>query len=284
MNYFMTDIHGASKAYFEMIDRLNIKNNDELYILGDIFDGNSQNPKACIDILADIMAHENYHLVLGDHEYVHIMYEMSKQEEAVQKIWLEMLMDEDFEGAALHKYIYEKLSEKERNYYFGYLLRCDLTDYVQIGKRIFYLVHGSPQRIKNDNISEWQCDVCMNPINLEKNYQLSILKDPGLENGHPLPKDCNTENTFILCGHIPTTEYKKMVDIEKYGEDATKNKVYVPEIIVYKHKILLDCGCTADELIKEQPDKNLACLAVDAAGYFVTYYRPDIERKNFDNE
>lgn len=49
----------------------------------------------------------------------------------------------------------------------------------------------------------------MNPINLEKNYQLSILKDPGLENGHPLPKDCNTENTFILCGHIPTTEYKK---------------------------------------------------------------------------
>ena len=36
MNYFMTDIHGASKAYFEMIDRLNIKNNDELYILGDI--------------------------------------------------------------------------------------------------------------------------------------------------------------------------------------------------------------------------------------------------------
>ena len=39
-----------------------------------------------------------------------------------------------------------------------------------------------------------------------------------------------------------------MVDIEKYGEDATKDKVYVPEIIVYKHKILLDCGCTADEL------------------------------------
>lgn len=56
-----------------MIDRLNIKNNDELYILGDIFDGNSQNPKACIDILADIMAHENYHLILGDHEYVHII-------------------------------------------------------------------------------------------------------------------------------------------------------------------------------------------------------------------
>ena len=81
-----------------------------------------------------------------------------------------------------------------------------------------------------------------------------------------------------------TDNYKKMVDIEKYGEDATKDKVYVPEIIVYKHKILLDCGCTADELIKEQPDKNLACLAVDAAGYFVTYYRPDIERKNFDNE
>ena len=90
MNYFMTDIHGASKAYFEMIDKLNIKNNDELYILGDIFDGNSQNSKACIDILADIMAHENYHLILGDHEYVHIMDEMSKQEKAVQKIWLEM--------------------------------------------------------------------------------------------------------------------------------------------------------------------------------------------------
>lgn len=284
MNYFMTDIHGASKAYFEMKDRLNIKNNDELFILGDIFDGNAENPKACIDILADIMAHENYHLILGDHEYVHIMYEMSKSENAVQKIWEEMLIDPGFEGESLHKYIYDKLSEKEKNYYFSYLLRCDLSDYVQIGKRIFYLVHGSPQRIKNDNISEWQCDVCMNPIELDKNYHMLILKDPGLQSGHPLPKDCSIDNTFIICGHIPVQEYKRMIDTEKYGEETVKNKKYSSDIIVYKHKILLDCGCTADELKKQNTDKNLACLAIDAAGYYTTYYKQEVERKTFENE
>lgn len=262
MHYFLTDIHGASKAYFDIKERMPIKNNDELYILGDIFDGNTDNPKACIDILGDVMAHNNYHLILGDHEYIHIMYEISKEKEEINKVWNSIIKDPDFHGMSLHKYIYNNLSEKERNYYFSFLMQCDLSDCIKIGDRIFYLVHGSPCPCNNENIIEWQSSVCMTPINLATNYQYNIIKDPcGI-----YPKDGKKEKTYIMCGHIPVQEYQ---------EDKKK-----AEIIISNHKILLDCGCSADDFNMQQ-DVNLACMAIDAAGYYVEYYTPLVERKIF---
>ena len=55
MKYVMSDIHGNFDKYIEMLNLINFTEEDELYILGDIFDRGS-NP---LDILEHIMKYKN---------------------------------------------------------------------------------------------------------------------------------------------------------------------------------------------------------------------------------
>ena len=55
MKYVMSDIHGNFNKYIEMLNLINFTEEDELYILGDIFDRGSQP----LDILEHIMKHKN---------------------------------------------------------------------------------------------------------------------------------------------------------------------------------------------------------------------------------
>lgn len=60
----MSDIHGMCDKFIQMLELIKFNKDDELYILGDIFDrGNKP-----IDILEHIIAHKNIHLILGNHE------------------------------------------------------------------------------------------------------------------------------------------------------------------------------------------------------------------------
>ena len=38
MYYFMSDIHGNAKAYFALKAKIDLKSNDQLFILGNIFE------------------------------------------------------------------------------------------------------------------------------------------------------------------------------------------------------------------------------------------------------
>ena len=68
MKYVMSDIHGNFNKYIEMLNLINFTEEDELYILGDIFDRGSQS----LDILEHIMKHKNIHLIKGNHEQMYV--------------------------------------------------------------------------------------------------------------------------------------------------------------------------------------------------------------------
>ena len=68
MKYVMSDIHGNFNKYIEMLNLINFTEEDELYILGDIFDRGSQP----LDILEHIMKHKNIHLIKGNHEEMYV--------------------------------------------------------------------------------------------------------------------------------------------------------------------------------------------------------------------
>ena len=60
----MSDIHGCCDKYIKMLEKINFSNNDNLYILGDIFDRGEEPLK----ILDHIVANKNIHLIKGNHE------------------------------------------------------------------------------------------------------------------------------------------------------------------------------------------------------------------------
>ena len=65
MIYVMSDLHGCFEEYKRMLEKIDFKDSDILYILGDIVDRGSQS----IEILQDMMLKSNVFPILGNHEY-----------------------------------------------------------------------------------------------------------------------------------------------------------------------------------------------------------------------
>ena len=59
MNYFVSCIYGDYDKYFQIKKKINLKSKDKLWILGDVLDGNDEDPESCIEILNDIIENEN---------------------------------------------------------------------------------------------------------------------------------------------------------------------------------------------------------------------------------
>lgn len=66
MIYVMSDLHGCFEEYKRMLEKIDFKDSDILYILGDIVDRGSQS----IQILQDMMVRSNVFPILGNHEYM----------------------------------------------------------------------------------------------------------------------------------------------------------------------------------------------------------------------
>lgn len=70
MRYVMSDLHGMYNKFIEMLNVINFSKDDELYILGDIFDRGEDS----IKILEHIWASKNIFLIKGNHEYMFEKY------------------------------------------------------------------------------------------------------------------------------------------------------------------------------------------------------------------
>ena len=62
--YVMSDLHGCRKEFDEMLKLIRFSDYDELWIIGDVCDRG----KESIPLLREIMAHENMHLIFGNHD------------------------------------------------------------------------------------------------------------------------------------------------------------------------------------------------------------------------
>lgn len=276
MNYFVSDIHGAAEEYMRLKDKIGLKKNDTLYILGDIFDGNHADPEANLIILRDIMQSDNIQLLLGDHEYAHIMYYLSRNKGSDAIEWENHICSREFQGQKLHKLFQNYLTPREYDRYMGFLLEQPMTNFITIGDKHFYLCHGSPCICMNDP-GIWQCDVVSTPLDLHQDYKAAITTDPDMKEFLKKSSTLNPEKAIIMAGHIPTRYY--------FEDNETLLKACYPDtegikcqkILVTNGKVLLNCGCQASTfgMIQNGWVSDLSCLGVDAAGFFVIHLSED---------
>ena len=64
MTYAVSDIHGCYDKYKKLLEKLDLKEDDRLYVLGDVVDRGPDGPK----ILLDMMKRENVVFLLGNHD------------------------------------------------------------------------------------------------------------------------------------------------------------------------------------------------------------------------
>lgn len=253
MNYFVSCIYGDYSKYMKIKNDVLRRPNDKLWIIGDVLDGNEEDPAQNIDILNDIMGSENITLILGDHEYARCMEYSSSKEAEISKSWKEFAEKLDVSGGPLNTYVSENFSTEDRDTYFGSFLvgSCELSTVIPIGKRYFYAVHGKPTTFISSLLSEWQLSTCSGIPDFKKELFRSIKTDefsiPFVRSKtNPMTKD----NTFAILGQMSPS-----LATEKFGYKDNGSGIFF--------------GNSAIGIGRTYPDEPIPVLGVDAAGFFV---------------
>lgn len=225
MNYVMSDIHGEYDKFLEMLQKIDLQDDDTLYILGNAVDFGAEP----IELLNEMADRPNIYPIIGDHERMAVDV-LSLLMDDISEGRLDKLSPDTMKAIAdwrenggkttLEGFI--KLNEEERQDILDYL--CDFSNFevVDTDGKTFILVHqglgefeSKGKKLKNYSVK----DLTSTPVDYEKQY-------------------FDDDSIFIVSGHVPTYEL--------FGED----KIYISH-----NNICINCGVSEN--------RKLACLCLD---------------------
>ena len=234
MRFFvMSDIHGNDKAYFEMLRKIDLKDSDQLYILGDVLD---RGP-APITVLLDIMNRNNVTMLAGNHEVMalecleFLMKEVTEKTIADMNMeMIEKLLNWQQNGAVSTTDEFHKCDKETQKEIVRFLSDLDVYDGIEVSGRKFILVHAGLGNFEPEK-ELWE-------------YELDELVWERADHNIKY-----FEDYYVVSGHTPT-----MV-IEENPKPGF--------IFQANNNILIDCGCSF-------PGGRLGCLCLnDMKEYYV---------------
>lgn len=189
-NYVMSDLHGCYDKFIKMLDTIEFKDTDKLYILGDIFDRGDKS----LEILDYIINHKNIILLKGNHEK---MYE------------------EFFETYSTHMWYHNggqkthsQLLNREYEYELAVYKYIRDLQYIEVVDK-FILVHAGvyyPSNYNKLTIDEF--------INIQE-------EENCLWSRENIDNDIKFKDYTIICGHTPvqsiTKNYENVDIIHRNG-------------------------------------------------------------------
>lgn len=180
MNYVLADIHGNSEAFDQILSMIDLKDDDHLYILGDVVD---RGPDG-IALLQRIRKMPNATLLLGNHEYMMINALRYPNNTRYKSIWRRNGCEPTYDAfCALDKDAQEDLLQ----YVESLPLQTEVSLKTTTGDSTFVLVHAAPQELYAKE--GWQNE---NKREFVVWYRMALV----------LPKEL-TGKTLIF-GHTPT--------------------------------------------------------------------------------
>ena len=233
MKYVISDIHGNERRFDSIMKQINLCEDDEIYILGDVVD---RHPGG-IHILQRIMKMPNAHMLLGNHEYMMLralgcpydadnsVSEVDMQHE--QKLWYRN------GGAVTHQY-WKRIRKERRSEILDYLRSLPLNIDLVVNEKPYKLVHGAPL----DDYGS-----CSRHSNATHHSVWERLELRDLE---------NLDYTLVF-GHTPTDHYQDGMPMS---------------ILKYEDGIGIDCGSGYPETGHYGSMGRLACLRLDDGAVF----------------
>jgi len=210
--YVISDIHGQYDMFMELIDKIDLKQTDTLYILGDILD---RGPHP-IKVLKKLMEMPNAICIVGNHELMalecleFLMKEITDMFiEELDKEMLDNLVTWQYNGSKSTIDEFIELSSDEKQDVIDFIKEFLIYEEVAASERDYLLVHAglgnySPEKdIEDYSLHEL--------IWLRADYDVQYFRD-----------------TFVITGHTPT---QTIVDNPRPGFKYRKN-----------NHIAIDCG------------------------------------------
>lgn len=229
MIYVLSDIHGNTRRFESVMEQIALREDDVLYVLGDVTDRGKDGVK----LLGRLLNMPNARLLLGNHE--HMMLEC-----------LDTIYGPDPEGAELRQRKFARwyrnggrvteesvkaLDFTERRRIFDRLRALPLEYDVEAGGRRYKLVHGAPGE-DYEKYGERYDDVLTFAVWMR--WKADHVPDG---------------DYTLVFGHTPTDEYQ--------SDD--------PLALWYGERMIgIDCGCCyPDPPLPGERCGRLACLRLD---------------------
>lgn len=233
--YVLSDVHGQYDYYKDVLKQIDFKEDDQLYIIGDIID---RGPEP-IKLIQEIINKTNITFLLGNHEDLMIRSLLYKDELAKTK-WMK-------NGGQVTLEQFEDLDSKEQEEILKWLESRPITiPKLTVNKKTFMLSHASHPLFKTNDILYYKTsgDLDRNQSLWSRDYQYVFPN----ELGERYSKLYNQyKGVTLIFGHSP-------VYYTNYGRTSKEG---LPQIsrTGKGHLINIDCGCA-----KGFP---LGCLRLD---------------------
>ena len=214
MRYIISDIHGCYDEYMDLINKINLKDKDILYILGDVVD---RGPKP-MDVFKDIMNRKNVVYLLGNHDF--LFYEMikkfdndlkDKDKKNLSSADIDLYFAWSESGGKITMNEFKKMSKEEKIALADYIENASLYEEIYHDNKHYILTHAGLENFDKDKeIGEYEI---FDYIEGRSDYSKRYIED---------------ENTFFISGHTPT---------------MLINDDRKPHIYKQNGHIAIDCGC-----------------------------------------
>lgn len=202
MTYVMSDIHGEYTKYIRMLEEIEFRANDVLYVLGDVVDRGPEPLK----ILMDMMNRANVYPLMGNHDLVALSVlkrliaeassgEISGDLSQIIEVWCE-------DGGASTLAGFSALNEEQQLDIIDYLEEFSLLEIAETDDRTFVLVHAGLGNFRaGKKLSEYTEDEL-----------LFFRPDPS-------EQFFDDESVYVVMGHTPTPLYCGKPEIYKNGRN-----------------------------------------------------------------
>jgi len=229
--YVISDIHGEYGKFIELLDKIKLKDDDTLYILGDILD---RGPHPIKTILK-LMDMPNVICLVGNHELMALeCLEFLQKEitdisiDELDKKMLENLVTWQYNGSKSTIDEFHSLNKETQQDVIDFIKDFLIYEELTINNTNYLLVHAG---LGNYNPNKYIDDYSLKELVWDRaDYNIQYFDD-----------------AYVVTGHTPT---QTIVDNPKPGCIFRKN-----------NHIVIDCGCY-------HPSGRLAAICLDTGEEF----------------
>lgn len=241
MIYAISDIHGSYERYRKMLDLIDLREEDTLYVLGDCVDRGPGSAK----VLQDMASRDNVIPLLGNHDrfaasFLRILCTEITEENALTHLdadFMRGLMDWQANGGDTTMKAFRALSRNEQKDLIDYLESFSLYEICEVNGRVFIMTHAG--------------------LGSEKARRLSSYSEEEMTMARSDPRTVfyDDPKIYTISGHTPTFFYNEegSLDLTRTIFSEEKGEVSIRH---FGRNYLIDCEACMEE-------GRLACLRLD---------------------
>lgn len=190
MTYVISDIHGNYKQFLDLLEQIDFKDEDILYLLGDLVDFGEES----MELIEDVSVRLNVYPIAGEHDFTAVRMlrgfdRMLKSGATPDAEYIAEMTQWVKEGGQPTLEAFRSLDEDAREGVLEYLEEMTLFEDVQIKGKRYVLVHAG--------IADYDAD-----SDLEDYLPEDFFSEP-LDASYALIEDAT-----VIVGHVPTADGK----------------------------------------------------------------------------